>query len=81
MAEIENHSLPALADSSAELLDVNRVARLLGCSPRHVYRLQDSGKMPRCVRLGALVRWSRKSLMSWLEAGCPPVRATRGGAR
>jgi len=57
--------------SAAQLLDVQTVARLLGCSVRHVYRLADSGDMPRPVRLGALVRWSRQTIEEWIEAGCP----------
>jgi excisionase family DNA binding protein len=56
------------------LLDVRAVAALLRCSPRHVYRLSDSGKMPPPVRVGALVRWRRADLDRWLAAGCPSTR-------
>ena len=56
---------------NAELLDVQAVAALLGCSSRHVYRLADAGKMPKPLKLGALVRWRRTELISWLDAGCP----------
>ncbi len=64
----------------AELLDVRAVAALLGgCSTRHVYRLTDAGRMPRPVKLGALVRWRRAELSDWLSAGCPPVRTAKGG--
>jgi len=59
---------------SAELLGVKAVAELLGCSGRHVYRLADAGRMPRPVRLGALVRWRRGELMDWLARGCPALR-------
>jgi len=55
----------------AELLDVRRVAALLDCSTRHVYRLADAGRMPRPVRLGSLVRWRRAELEEWIAAGCP----------
>jgi len=58
----------------AALLDVGGVAALLDCSPRHVYRLSDSGRMPAPVRLGALVRWSRRAVLDWIAAGCPAVR-------
>lgn len=58
---------------AAELLDVRAVAALLGCSPRHVYRLTDAGRMPLPVRLGSLVRWRKQSLGEWLAAGCPCV--------
>ena len=59
---------------SAELLDVQDVAALLHCSARHVYRLSDAGRMPRPVRLGALVRWRRQVVLDWIAAGCPAVR-------
>ena len=56
------------------LLDVNAVAQLLSCSTRHVYRLADSGQMPRPRKLGALVRWDREQLEKWLADGCPECR-------
>lgn len=59
------------------LLDVREVAELLRCSPRHVYRLADAAKMPRPVRLGALIRWRRDELDEWLAAGCPAVRTAK----
>ena len=55
---------------SQSLLDVKAVAQLLTCSVRHVYRLVDDGKMPRPVKLGALVRWRREDLLNWLAGGC-----------
>lgn len=65
------------------LIDVRGVAELLDCSPRHVYRLSDAGKMPKPVHLGALVRWNRSEIDSWLSAGCPAVRTVgpKGGGR
>ena len=63
---------------NAELLDVQAVAQLLSCSPRHVYRLADGGKMPRPLKLRALVRWRRQTLLDWIAEGCPAVR--KGGA-
>jgi excisionase family DNA binding protein len=64
---------PAVADTTA-LLVVKAVARLLGCSARHVYRLSDSGRMPAPVKIGALVRWSRQAIANWISAGCPCCR-------
>jgi excisionase family DNA binding protein len=74
---------PELA-AMAMLLDVEQVAAMLKCSTRHVYRLADAGKMPAPVRVGALVRWSRKSIEAWIGEGCPPCRqlvrsAPKGG--
>ena len=62
------------AESSAKLLDVQAVAKILGCSTRHVYRLSDAGKMPAPLRLGSLVRWSRQSIEEWIAEGCPSCR-------
>lgn len=69
------------ADASAKLLDVQAVAAMLGCSPRHVYRLSDAGRMPAPVKLGSLVRWSAAAIREWIDGGCRPVRQVKGGAR
>lgn len=63
---------------AAQLLDVEAVAAMLGCSPRHVYRLSDAGRMPAPVKLGALVRWSKAAVVEWIEAGCPRVERRAG---
>lgn len=55
----------------AALLDVEAVAAMLNCSPRHVYRLSDGARMPAPVKLGALVRWSAAAIREWIAAGCP----------
>lgn len=59
------------AASASQLLDVQAVAEMLGCSQRHVYRLSDAGRMPAPVKLGALVRWSATAIREWIDAGCP----------
>jgi excisionase family DNA binding protein len=56
------------------LLDVQAVAKMLDCSPRHVYRLSDAGRMPAPVKLGSLVRWSRRAIEEWIAAGCKTCR-------
>ena len=61
------------------MLDVEGVAALLNCSTRHIYRLADMGRMPRPVKLGALVRWARQSILDWIAQGCPSCRS--GGGR
>ena len=53
------------------LLTFHEVARMLNCSARTVYRLTDSGRMPRPARLGALVRWPKATVERWIEEGCP----------
>ena len=64
----------------AELLDVKAVAELLGCSPRTVYRLADADRMPRPVKLGALVRWRRGEILDWIDGGCRDLRGSSGKA-
>jgi excisionase family DNA binding protein len=56
---------------SSELLTVADVAEILRCSERHVYRLEEEGKMPKAIRPGSIVRWRRKAIEDWLDAGCP----------
>ena len=60
--------------SPLRLLDVRELAQLLGCSQRHVYRLVDSGRMPRPVKLGGLNRRPIKTIEDWITADCPAVR-------
>jgi excisionase family DNA binding protein len=67
------------ADVHPELLDVEAVARLCGCSAPHVRRLADAGRMPASVKVGALVRWNRRAIERWIADGCP--RTSKGGAR
>ena len=64
----------------ARLGDVKAVAKLCHCSSRHVYRLSDSGKMPRPLKLGALSRWNLAEIEDWISNGCPTVRTVRGKA-
>ena len=53
------------------LVDVRAVAVMLDCSTRHVYRLADGGMMPRPHKIGALCRWDRAAIESWIRDGCP----------
>ena len=65
----------------AGMLNVGDVAKLLRCSTRTVYRLADSGRMPRPIKLGALVRWPREQVQGWIAEGCPSCRADRKAVR
>ena len=64
-----------------KLGDVKAVAEKLDCSPRHVYRLADAGRMPSPLRLASLVRWDLEEIDRWIADGCPPVRQVKGGSR
>jgi excisionase family DNA binding protein len=61
--------------TEALMLTVEKVAAMLDCSTRHVYRLEENGKMPRALRLGSCVRWPRKTIERWIEEGCQPTLA------
>ncbi len=79
VATLAPDKAPAL---DAALLDVGAVAGLLGgCSQRHIYRLCNSGRMPRPIKLGALSRWNRAVIESWIADGCPWCRPRSGGKR
>jgi len=53
------------------LLTAADVAGLLSVTVRHVRSLDASGRLPRPIRLGRAVRWSRSELLAWLDAGAP----------
>ena len=59
------------------MLTVQDVAEILQCSPRTIYRHADSGRMPAPTKIGALVRWPRKTVENWLADGCPNCRKGR----
>ncbi len=67
-----------VASVGVQLLDVQAVAEMLGCTHRHVYRLSDAGRMPAPVKLGSLVRWSAAAIREWIDAGCPSCRKGNG---
>jgi excisionase family DNA binding protein len=56
------------------MLSVDDVAALLACSTRHAYRLAEMGRIPRPVKLGALVRWPRAAVLEWIDQNCPDCK-------
>lgn len=66
------------AATAPQLLNVEAVAKMLGCSQRHIYRLSDAGRLPAPLRLGSLVRWSKLAIEKWISAGCPNCRKAKG---
>lgn len=66
------------ANRECALLDVRVVARMLGCSARHIRRLADAQRMPSPVRLGRVLRWSRATVEQWIKEGCPACDPRRG---
>ena len=59
---------------SSLLIDVNDVAAMLKCSPRHIWRMADAGRMPRPFKIGWLCRWDRAAIAQWIADGCPSCR-------
>ncbi len=68
--------MTAIASPAVEpaMIDVKGVARMIGCSSRHVARLAEDGRLPPPVKIGRLVRWPRQTILDWISAGCPPMR-------
>ena len=73
MQQVDERSLGEQTIAPA-MVKVDEVARMLACSARTVYRLADRGRIPPPVRLGAMVRWSRAGIESWIDERCPDCR-------
>ena len=66
---------PAVEPAATAMINVYAVAgEYLDCSPQHVRRLHDSGKMPKAIRVGSLLRWRRTDIENWIAANCPSCR-------
>lgn len=52
-------------------IPVTKVAELLNVSERHVWAMKTSGRLPRSLKLGRRVLWSRTEIVAWFEAGAP----------
>ena len=59
---------------NAALISIHEVANMLDCSPRHIYRLADTRRIPQPIKLGALLRWVKADFEQWITAGCPDCR-------
>ena len=48
------------------------IARDLRVSPKTIRRMDEAGKIPAPVTVGARsLRWVRQTIVDWLAAGCP----------
>jgi predicted DNA-binding transcriptional regulator AlpA len=68
-------------DHQRAMMSVDDVAMEIGCCSRSVRRWADSGRMPKPVKLGSLIRWPRAVIEQWIAEGCPNVRNTSKGGR
>ena len=48
------------------LLNVKQVADALGVSERSIWRWSAGSVLPPPIKVGRLVRWSRKTIEQWL---------------
>lgn len=54
-----------------ELIDVGKMAYILGIGERTVRRLDTEGRLPIPVKLGGSIRWRLNEVRQWVRAGCP----------
>lgn len=47
---------------------VVELATLLQCSTRHIHRMVDAREIPGLVRIGRLVRFSRRVIHEWIDS-------------
>jgi predicted DNA-binding transcriptional regulator AlpA len=66
-----NHASERNSFGHPLLLSAQDLARLLNISVRSVWRRDSAGQIPRPVRIGRSVRWSRDEVAAWVRAGCP----------
>lgn len=67
----------AFDDDDDRFLSAKEVASMLAISLRTLWRLLSARKFPKPIRIGGSPRWRKSVLMSWIDAGCPPL--TDGG--
>lgn len=54
---------------TVELLTIEELSAILKVSVRTTRRLHDQGKLPRAIRIGALLRWRRSDVEEFLRGG------------
>jgi len=56
------------------LISTSDLARELQVSAKTITRMDQSGKLPRPVRIGRSKRWVIQTIVDWIEAGTPNRR-------
>ncbi len=64
-------NLPEDGNSQRLLIGIKEVARLVGISPRHVFRRVSTKRFPQPRKIGRSSRWHEGELSRWIDAGCP----------
>lgn len=61
-----------------ELLTTRQAAELAGVGERTLWRWSRNGTAPSPLKIGngqqGAVRYSRRALLAWIEAGCPRIK-------
>jgi predicted DNA-binding transcriptional regulator AlpA len=52
------------------LLDVHGLATMLNRSERTIHRLNDSGKIPKPLRINRGLLWRKSDILLWLDHDC-----------
>ena len=50
-----------------ELLDQNRVAKMLRCTTKFLEKKRVTGNGPRYAKIGSLCRYRRSDVLAWVE--------------
>lgn len=53
------------------LIRDEQCAHLAGISRATWWKLDSTGQVPACVKLGRSTRWRRQEIGAWIKAGCP----------
>ena len=61
---------PPVRDPPPATYKVGQAAEIAQISVRQLWRLIDAGKVPGIIRLGRIVRLSKKQFDDWIERGC-----------
>ena len=66
--------------SEALLISYRDVCRMLSIGKNAFFTMRQSGRFPiKAIRLGGSVRYNRREVERWIEAGCPAQ--WKGGGR
>ena len=59
-------NIVALIESRPEAWSARELAKLIGCTGKHIYALAKSGRMPH-LRIGGMVRFDPATTAAWLR--------------
>jgi len=60
-------------DALQVFVTARQLAVMLQVSRRTLWRLRSTGKIPKPMRVGGIVRWKLDDILEWMAAGCPKM--------